>query len=259
MIEALPGEVHRAGPFHISHVRPGISISWQGRIQSQPSSFAHRQFEADAHFFAESLIKRLLRFLLRPLFRFFLRVVPSDDPWERLLVTPPLHEYGSGARLDFARYLTGKSIVTVNSLEEIQEWLRGCQYQNDETLFNERDFWQHPNTFERQRAGDCEDFGIWAWRKLIELDVDADLVAGYCLNDGELAGRHVWIVYRKEGAEYVFEPTRRTAERAVRPLREVRNQYFPEFGVDRHAKRFAYSGYINVQKKLLAGKGTTRS
>lgn len=100
--------------------------------------------------------------MLRPLFRFLVRVVPADDPWERIAVNPPLREYGSGARLDFAKYLTGESMVHVKSMEEIQDWLRGCEYQKDETLFNEPDFWQHPNTFERLRVGDCEDFAVWA-------------------------------------------------------------------------------------------------
>jgi hypothetical protein len=45
-------------------------------------------------------------------------------------------------------------------------------------LFGEADFWQHPSTFERLRTGDCEDFAVWAWRKLIELGYDVDLVAG---------------------------------------------------------------------------------
>lgn len=82
--------------------------------------------------------------------------------------------------------------------------------------------------------------------------MDADLVVGYCLKDGELGGRHAWILFREAGIEYVFEPTYRTAGSAVRPLSEVRNEYFPEFGVDSHAKRHAYAGYLYVQKKLLA-------
>lgn len=183
---------------------------------------------------------------------FAVRHISSDDPWEKLPVAPALGQYGPGARLDFAEYLVGESVVKVHSIEEIQEWLRGCEYQSDESLFNERDFWQHPSTFERLRAGDCEDFAIWAWRKLLELGIDANLVAGYSVKNGELDGRHAWVTFTRGGEQYVYEPSWRNVERAIRPLSKARDEYFPQFGVDRHAKRFAYSGYLNVEKKLLA-------
>jgi hypothetical protein len=197
---------------------------------------------------------RFLRIALGPLFRLLIRVVPAGDPWERIDVMPPLLQYGSGARLAFETYLSGESTVSVTSLEDIQSWLRGCEYQSDEILFNEPDFWQHPSTFERLRAGDCEDFAIWAWRKLVELNFDANLVVGFSALNGALGGRHAWVMFKKDGIDYVFEPVRRSADRAVRPLSEVRELYVPEFGVDRHAKRYAYSGYVAAQKKLLAAR-----
>jgi hypothetical protein len=85
---------------------------------------------------------RFLRIALGPLFRLLIRVVPAGDPWERIDVMPPLLQYGSGARLAFETYLSGESTVSVTSLEDIQSWLRGCEYQSDEILFNEPDFWQ---------------------------------------------------------------------------------------------------------------------
>ena len=68
--------------------------------------------------------------------------------------------FGSGARLDFPKYLSGDSVVAISTFAEIREWLSHCTYESDQVLFNERDFWQHPSTFERLRAGDCEDFAI---------------------------------------------------------------------------------------------------
>jgi hypothetical protein len=43
--------------------------------------------------------------MLYPLWRLLVQVLPDGDPWERLEVVPRLHLYGSGARLDFPKYL----------------------------------------------------------------------------------------------------------------------------------------------------------
>jgi hypothetical protein len=184
--------------------------------------------------------------------------MPEGDPWERVAVTPRLHMYGSGARLDFPKYLEGPSQVPVASVEEIQAWLLECQCESDAVLFAESDFWQHPVTFERLRAGDCEDFALWAWRKLIELGVDADIIAGYCLKGGELDGRHAWILFREGGTEYLFEPTCRTKDGMIRPLADVRDAYLPEFGADRTGRRFGFTGYAIGQKRLLRSKSARR-
>jgi hypothetical protein len=87
---------------------------------------------------------------------------------------------------------------------------------------------------------------------MLELGMDADLVAGYCVENGELDGRHAWVVYRDDGKAYVFEPARGINESAIRALEDVKGDYIPEFGVDRHAKRYSYAGYLTVQKKLIA-------
>lgn len=205
------------------------------------------------------MIRRVLRFCVNPLFRLLVRVVSVGDPWERLDIVAPLGQYGSGARLDFSEYLEGERLVAVSSLDDICTWLLGCSYLSDEVLFHEPDFWQHPSTFERVRAGDCEDFAIWSWRKLPELGFDADLVAGYCLRDGALAGRHVWVLFKQSEVENLFEPVARARERMVLPLDDVRDRYLPEFGVDRHAKRFAFSGYLAAQKRVLAKQRAERS
>ena len=140
------------------------------------------------------MIKRVLGKILRPLFRRVVGLFRISDPWERLEINVPLSAYGAGARRDFREYLGGQSIVPVTSVEDIQSWLLGCSYERDEVLFAETDFWQHPVTFERLRAGDCEDFSLWAWRKLVELKHDVDFVAGYTLESGRLAGRHAWLL-----------------------------------------------------------------
>jgi hypothetical protein len=197
------------------------------------------------------LILRFFAKLVQPIWRAVIRKIPIEDPWERINTAPELHMYGAGARLNFEEYLRGDSTVKVASLAEVQDWLLGCAYQSDEALFAESDFWQHPVTFERLRAGDCEDFALWAWRKLIELGYDVDFIAGYRLDEGALDDRHAWLLVRMEGDEHVFEPTTRTREGMILPLAAVRDQYLPEFGADRTGKRFAFVGYFLGEQKRL--------
>ena len=205
------------------------------------------------------VLKRWIGAAINPLFRALIRRLPIDDPWERLDLQPALSAYGSGARHEFAHYLTGPSTVSAPSIEAIKDWLLGCTYEKDEVLFSESDFWQHPATFERLRAGDCEDFAIWAWRKLVELGIDADFVAGWCLKGDELDGRHAWVVFRDAGTEFLFEAVARDRDQMVRPLAEVRHLYIPQFGADRTGKRFGFSGYLLGEKKLLQARDRKRT
>jgi hypothetical protein len=194
------------------------------------------------------LIRRFLAFVLRPLFKALIRIVPVDDPWERLNGRVPLPQFGSGARHDFRWYLEGETAQAPSSLEEIMEWLGGCEYESDEAMFAEPDFWQHPRTFEHLRRGDCEDFALWAWRNLLRLGYDADLVVGRCLPPARKGSRHAWIVFRRDGKTFLYEPSQRARQDAIRPLEEVRDRYIPEFGVGRDARPFAYSGYLYILK-----------
>ena len=59
-----------------------------------------------------------------------------------------------GSVHDWDWYLEGQSTVEVSSPKEIVDWLRCCKYMGDTILFHERDFWQHPVTFENMRKGD---------------------------------------------------------------------------------------------------------
>jgi hypothetical protein len=181
--------------------------------------------------------------LLKPLSRLLLRTVPLDDPWERFTHDVPLGRYGAGARRDFGWYLEGESRVAVASVDEVQDWLLGCQYLRDPDLFHEADFWQHPLTFEHLRKGDCEDFSLWAWRKLVEMGYDAELVAGRCLHAGEPACCHTWILFRNDDRSFLFDPVVRERTRMICALDEVRAAYLPEVSVDGRLTRYAYAGY----------------
>ena len=103
------------------------------------------------------------------------RAVPVEDAWEKWEARVPAEWFGRGCIHDWPWFFEGESTVTAKSVEEICKWLCGCEYVPDHSLFNELDFWQHPVTFEQRRCGDCEDFALWAWRKLAEMGVDAPL------------------------------------------------------------------------------------
>lgn len=195
------------------------------------------------------MLRRALAWMVGPIARFIARHLAVDDPWERDTLAVPMRLFGAGAHRDFGWYFEGESMVRVQNLEDVQEWLDGCEYVSDAHLFHEPDYWQHPRTFEQLRRGDCEDFALWAWRKLLELNYDADFVCGRTSREPhsrspEASGRHAWVMYRVGGKTYLFEPTQKDRVRAVQELDLVRHKYLPEFGVGPTRRTFCFAGYF---------------
>ena len=133
-------------------------------------------------------------------------------------------------------------------LDGMKTWLIECKYVSDDTLFLERDVWQHPILFERLRHGDCEDFSLWTWRKLIEKGYDTEFVAGWVVQPGEVYQGHTWVLFREEGQTYVFDAVARDVSRMVLPLEEVRDWYVPQVSVDQQLQQYVYGGYYNQLK-----------
>lgn len=190
----------------------------------------------------------------RALHQLRLRFFPVRDPWERLPYEAPLVMFGDGARHGFEWVFEGASAVDVTSVDDIVEWLRDCRYETDANLFHESDFWQHPRTFEQFKRGDCEDFALWSWRKLVELGIDASLVIGRRVPPGAENSRHAWIQFRDGDAEFLFEPVLRDRHRALRPLGDVRSEYIPELGVARDGRRFLFAGYAYFLQNRHLGR-----
>jgi hypothetical protein len=197
---------------------------------------------------------RLLGPVRRALHQLRLRLFPVRDPWQRLPYEAPLAMFGDGARHGFDWVFDGDSNVTVRSLDDILDWLATCQYETDASLFRESDYWQHPHTFEQLRRGDCEDFALWAWRKLVELGIDADLVIGRRVPPGAENSRHAWILFRDSGGEFVFEPVIRDRAVAVRQVAAIRTEYIPEFGVAADRSRFVFAGYAYFLQNRHLGR-----
>jgi hypothetical protein len=201
--------------------------------------------------------RRAWSWLFRPVLRILLRVLPEEDPWERVDYRVPVSHYGMGSRHDFSWYFEGESMAGVQTLDELQDWLLECEYVHDAELFHEPDFWQHPRTFERLRLGDCEDHALWAWRKLIELGYEAELISGRCLpwdpKGKESERGHVWVNFTSEGTRYLFETTAKRKEGMIHPLSDVAAKYRPEFGVDHQRKRFAFNGILWTMREREFG------
>ena len=195
--------------------------------------------------------------LRRALHHLRLRFFPVRDPWVRLPYEAPLALYGDGARRDFGWVFEGESTTVIHTLDELVQWLAECSYDSDARLFQEADFWQHPRTFEHLRRGDCEDYALWAWRKMLEIGIDADLVIGRRVPPGTENSRHAWILFRSGGEEFVFEPVAcHDRAVAVRPLSAARSEYVPEFGVNRNRQRFFFAGYAFFLQNPHLGRAT---
>ena len=95
----------------------------------------------------------------------------------------PASAFGPGSQRPFAEYFEGESSVRVGSIDGIVAWLQTCEYVTDLELFHKRDVWLHPGAFERLKRGDCEDFALWAWRKLAEIGIDAEFCVGRVICD----------------------------------------------------------------------------
>lgn len=188
----------------------------------------------------------MLQRTITRLSRLLLQTIQLDDPWHRYEHAVPLERFGRGARHDFPWYFEGRSSVQVGSVEELTAWLSRCEYVRDPELFNEADYWQHPRTFEHLRKGDCEDFSLWAWRKLVELGYDAEFVAGQCLSPACGGSPHTWVLLHAEDTSFVLDPVIRDASLILQPLHVVREAYTPEFAVDRFFRRYAFAGYYRA-------------
>jgi hypothetical protein len=198
-----------------------------------------------------------VRRLLSPLFRLAARLAGRESPWDRVTMDVPASVFGPGSRQPFADYFEGESCVSVRSIDDIVVWLQTCDYVTDIEQFQERDVWQHPGAFEARRRGDCEDFALWAWRKLAEIGIDAEFCVGrvVCDDGPEILRQHAWVVYHIDGTTFLFEPAARTPSRMIRPLDDAMDEYVPHFAVDHRFDTHAFLGCASdLQLRVLRGR-----
>lgn len=193
------------------------------------------------------VLPRLFRPFRRPVLRLLFRLSPpQENHWEKIRIQVPYYFFGRGSIRRFSWYFEGESRVSVQSLNDVCDWLRECEYVRDPELFHDDDYWQHPKTFEQLRRGDCEDHALWAWRKLVELKMDAHLFVGRWKQHGDTdAGSHAWIVYEDAGIRYVMETVTKSESEMVRKLDDVREGYSPHFSVNAWYRSQGYVGYLH--------------
>jgi hypothetical protein len=162
----------------------------------------------------------------------------------------PPRAFGSGSNQPFAQYFEGESSVRVGSLDDIVAWLQTCEYVTDDELFHERDVWQHPGAFEKRRRGDCEDFALWAWRKLADVGIDADFCVGRVICDEGPERQHAWVVFRADETTFLFEPAARIRSKMIRPLSEAMGRYVPHFAVNHRFDTTAFAGCASDARPL---------
>jgi hypothetical protein len=188
-----------------------------------------------------------LRRFLSPFLRLLAWLAGRDSVWERLTIRVPPSVFGPGSRRAFAAYFEGASGVPVRSIDDIVAWLQTCEYVTDLELFHQRDVWQHPGSFEDLRRGDCEDFALWAWRKLAEIGIDAEFFVGRVICDDRtgIDRQHAWVVYHIDGTAFLFEPAAASPTGMIRPLVEAMDAYVPHFAVNHRFETQAFAGCVS--------------
>ena len=166
----------------------------------------------------------------------------------------PTTAFGPGSRWQFSHYFEGESRVAATSVDDIVRWLGTCEYMSDRDQFHEQDLWQQPCAFEQRQRGDCEDFALWTWRKLIEIGIEAEFFVGriVCGDQPSADRQHAWVVYRVGPEEYLFEPAAGRREQMIRPLTDVRDEYVPHFAVNRRFVTSAFVGCILDSHRTIA-------
>lgn len=198
------------------------------------------------------LIAKMVTPVLRPLLHRWTRNLSDADIWKRTEEHIPAKDFGSASIHAWPWYFEGHSKVDASSPKDVVDWLRGCKYVGDSVLFHERDFWQHPVTFESMRKGDCEDHALWAWRKLKEIGIAAEFVCGRSGPSGAAGNHaHAWVHFDLGGQRYLMETVADARHRMTFPLDEVRQRYCPAYSVDTEFKTYRYGGFMEFVRLQL--------
>ncbi len=197
-------------------------------------------------------LRKVLKPVLHPLLRHLTKDLSDEDVWKREPADLSFRDFGQGSLHEWSWYFEGHSTVKASSAKEIVEWLRGCRYVGDRVLFNEKDFWQHPVTFEHLQEGDCEDHALWAWRKLKEIGVPAEFVCGL---RGPLTSKgnrgHAWVQLELNGIPHLMETVANRRKPMTRLLTEVRREYCPAYSVDTDFRTYRYGGFAEFVRAQL--------
>lgn len=146
-------------------------------------------------------------------------------------------ELARGSMVQFKTYLEDDAPYRATSVEDIELWLAGCQYEFDRT-----DRWLRPSQFEPLRKGDCEDHALWAWNKMHRLGIDAEFCIGPRLDPGDQGRQktnHAWLVFRQDGMAMNFETVDKTGT-GIQPRSAVKDTFLTKYSVDMRNRTFRH-------------------
>ncbi len=127
----------------------------------------------------------------------------------------------------------------------MRRFLAACGYVSDQEQFGEEDYWQPPEQFEESKKGDCEDFALWTWRQLLQMNYPARFVMGTA---GQYGAGHAWVTFEKDGKTYLLEPLSWPVGLSLPRLSIVR--YKPKFSVAWDGDKVSY--YEHEDRKFQA-------
>ena len=61
----------------------------------------------------------------------------------------------------------------------------------------------------------------------------------------------MWVTFRDDYGEYLFETVASSSAAMLIPLAEARLEYRPEYGVNQHGHRFTYAGALLTIRERL--------
>lgn len=117
----------------------------------------------------------------------------------------------------------------------LRRFLSDCSYVSDEKQFGQKDYWQPPEQFEESRKGDCEDFALWCWRQLLQMNYSAKLVIGTA---GRYGAGHAWVTFEKDSQTFLLEPQMWPLGLTMPRISTLR--YHPKFSMSWNGKTVSY-------------------
>jgi hypothetical protein len=145
------------------------------------------------------------------------------------------HHSGFRPTFPIGRFLSQPLKHRCSNFDELRQFLASCKYISDQEQFGEKDYWQPPEHFEESQKGDCEDYALWAWRQLLEMNYPARFVTG---TSGRYGAGHAWVTFEKNGKAFLLEPLAWPLGLRLPRLSIVR--YKPKFSVAVNGDKVSY-------------------
>jgi hypothetical protein len=151
----------------------------------------------------------------------------------------------SGFRPTFpaGRFLSQPLKHWCSDFVDMRKFLAKCKYVSDQEQFGQKDYWQPPELFEETRKGDCEDFALWSWRQLMQMNYPCRFVVGRA---GRFGAGHAWLTFEKDGRTYLLESLSWGIGLKMPRLRTLR--YHPKYSMEWNGKTVSY--YSHEDRKF---------